>query len=377
MKRLLTNQAAWAIVAFLALVCTSIPTHAVGPTGKIVGTVTDPSGAPVAGAKVTVINEGTNESRAAISDDSGNFTFPILPVGNYTVKVEATGFEGYLQKGIVLQVDQNISVLAHLKVGSNTEVVQVTADTGQNVDLVDATISQVIDEQRVVDLPLNGRDTLQLQYIMPGVSYDNNGVAHGQGQHEGVVVNGNRPGSNYYLLDGVDMTDSYLSVAPVFPAPDALQEFDIQTSNFTAQYGRSSGGLINAVSKAGTNSFHGGVFEFFRNTVLDSHNYFDVAGEQKPALKLNQYGGYVGGPILKGKTFFFGYWQGTRQRKDETVTIGTVLSTAENPTKTTDGSAQFPASTIIDPQTGLPFATDGLIPANRIDPVVLKAWSQR
>ena len=208
MKRFLTRQAAWAIVAFLALVCSTIPTHAVGPTGKIVGTVTDPSGAPVAGAKVTVINEGTNESRAAISDDGGDVTFPILPVGNYTVKVEATGFEGYLQKGIVLQVDQNISVLAHLKVGSNTEVVQVTGDTGQNVDLVDATISEVIDAQRVVDLPLNGRDTLQLQYIMPGVSYDNNGVAHGQGQHEGVVVNGNRPGSNYYLLDGVD-TVSY------------------------------------------------------------------------------------------------------------------------------------------------------------------------
>ena len=373
MKRLLTNQATWAIVAFLALVCTSIPTRAVGPTGKIVGTVSDPSGAPVAGAKVTVINEGTNESRGAVTDESGNFTFPILTVGNYTVKVEATGFEGYLQKGIVLQVDQNISVLAHLKVGSNTEVVQVTGDTGQNVDLVDATISQVIDAQRVVDLPLNGRDTLQLQYIMPGVSYDNNGVAHGQGQHEGVVVNGNRPASNYYLLDGVDMTDSYLSVAPVFPAPDALQEFDIQTSNFTAQYGRSSGGVINAASKAGTNSFHGGVFEFLRNTVLDSHNYFDVAGEQKPALKLNQYGGYVGGPIVKGKTFFFGYWQGTRQRKDETVTIGTVLSTAENPTKSSDGSAQFPANTIVDPQTGLPFATDGLIPANRIDPVVMKA----
>jgi hypothetical protein len=259
-----------------------------------------------------------------------------------------------------------------MKVGSNTEVVQVTGDTGQNVDLVDATISQVIDEQRVVDLPLNGRDTLQLQYIMPGVSYDNNGVAHGQGQHEGVVVNGNRPGSNYYLLDGVDMTDSYLSVAPVFPAPDALQEFDIQTSNFTAQYGRSSGGLINAASKGGTNTFHGGLFEFFRNTVLDSHNFFDVKGEQKPALKLNQYGGYVGGPIQKGKTFFFGYWQGTRQRKDETVTVGTVLTAAENPTMSSDGSAQFPANTIVDPQTGKPFATDGLIPANRIDPTAFK-----
>ena len=179
-----------------------------------------PRGRQSAEQKSQSSNEGTRRSsRRHISDDSGDFTFPILPVGNYTVKVEATGFEGYLQKGIVLEVDQNITVLAHLAVGSNTEVVQVSASEGQNVDLVDATISQVIDEQRVVDLPLNGRDTLQLQYIMPGVSYDNDGVAHGQGQHEGVVVNGNRPGSNYYLFDGVDMTDSYLSVAPVFPAP--------------------------------------------------------------------------------------------------------------------------------------------------------------
>ena len=122
MKRLLTNRAAWAMVAFLAMVCTSVPTHAVGPTGKIVGTVTDPSGAPIAGAKVTIIDEGTNESRTDTSDNNGIVTFPILPVGNYTVKVEAAGFEGYLQKGIVLQVDQNISVLAHLKIGSNTEI---------------------------------------------------------------------------------------------------------------------------------------------------------------------------------------------------------------------------------------------------------------
>jgi hypothetical protein len=370
MKRFLTQKAAWTTVTFLALLCSSIPARAIGPTGKIVGSVLDPSGAPIAGAKVTVINEGTAESRTAITDDSGNFTFPILSVGNYTVKVETAGFEGYQQKGIVLQVDQNITVNAHLKVGSNTEVVSVTGDTGQAIDLVDATLSQVIDEQRVVDLPLNGRDTLQLQYIMPGVSYDNDGVAHGQGQHEGVVVNGNRPASNYYLLDGVDMTDSYLSTAPVFPAPDALQEFDIQTSNFTAQYGRSSGGLINAASKAGTNSFHGGLFEFLRNTVLDSHNRFDVPGQAKPALKLNQYGGYFGGPIRKNKTFFFGYYQGTKQRKDETITINNVLTAAENPNLTTDGSSLFPAGSITDPNPSAPGGpiVNGLIPAGRIDP---------
>ena len=163
----------------------------------------------------------------------------------------------------------------------------------------------MVDQQRIVDLPLNGRDALQLQYIMPGVSYATTMWSHGQGQHEGTVVNGNRPGSNYYLLDGVDMTDSYLSTPPVFSAPDALQEFDIQTSNFTAQYGRSSGGLVNVATRSGANKFHGGAFEFFRNTVLDAHNYFDPPGAAKPSFKLNQFGGYLGGPIQKDKTFFF------------------------------------------------------------------------
>jgi len=370
MKRFLTHPITGIMMGLLILVCGSIQVHAVGPMGKVVGSVVDPTGAPISGANVTIVNEATNETRTGTSDQYGNYIFPILPVGTYTLKVSAPGFQGFQQKGIVLDVDQNVTVNAHMAVGSNTEVVQVSASEGQTVDLVDATISQVVDQRRVVDLPLNGRDTLQLQYIMPGVSYDNDNVAHGQGQHEGVVVNGNRPGSNYYLLDGVDMTDSYLSTAPVFPAPDALQEFDIQTSNFTAQYGRSSGGLVNAVSRAGTNSFHGGLFEFFRNTVLDSHNYFDVPGEAKPAFKLNQFGGYLGGPIQKGKTFFFGYYQGTRQRKDETITINTVLTQAENPNMTPDGSAQFPTGSITDPNPSAPGGpiVNGLIPAGRIDP---------
>ena len=380
MRKVLTHTPPiLALLAVLLVLFHPISLHAGGPTGKIVGTVADPSGAPIAGATVTATNEGTAESRTQITDNEGSYTFPVLPVGNYSIKVEAKGFEGYLQSGIVLQVDQNITVNPQLKVGSNTEVVQVTGDTGQDVNLVDATVSQVIDQQRVVDLPLNGRDTLQLQYIMPGVSYDNDNVSHGQGQHEGVVVNGNRPGSNYYLLDGVDMTDSYLSTAPVFPAPDALQEFDIQTSNFTAQYGRSSGGLINAATRAGTNTFHGGVFEFLRNTVLDTHNYFDVPGEAKPSLKLNQFGGYLGGPILKNRTFFFGYYQGTRQRRDESIVIGQVLTANENPNLTTDGSALFPAGSIfdpltVDPTTGVKTAfPGGLIPASRIDPTAKAA----
>lgn len=361
----------WIVTAAIVFPSAS---YAVGPTGRIVGTVTDPGGSAVPGAKITLTNEDTGAARTDAADANGEFTYPTLPVGSYSIRVESQGFQSYVQRGILLQVDQNVSVKAALTIGQVSQTVEVSA-APQGVNLVDATVSHVVDQQRVVDLPLNGRDPLQLQYIMPGVSYDNNNVSHGQGQHEGVVVNGNRPGSNYYLLDGVDMTDNYLSTAPVFPAPDALQEFDIQTSNFTAQYGRNSGGLVNTVTRAGTNSFHGGVFEFFRNTVLDAHNFFDTPGQRKPSFKLNQYGGFLGGPIQKDKTFFFGYYQGTRQRKDETLTIGQVLSQTQRPdlnggTANISGLKSNSGGAPIDPLTGQPFL-GGVIPANRIDPTAV------
>ena len=326
-----------------------------------------------------VTNQGTNESRTAVTESSGDFTFPVLPVGNYTVKATKDGFQTFEQKNVVLEVDQSVTVPVTLNVGSVQQVVEVTG-TAAELNLTDATISHVVDQQRIVDLPLNGRDTLQLQYIMPGVSYDNDNVAHGQGQHEGVVVNGNRPGSNYYLLDGVDMTDSYLSVAPTFPAPDALQEFDIQTSNFTAQYGRSSGGIVNAATKAGTNEWHGDAFEFLRNDIFNAHNFFDVPGAQKPSFKLNQFGGTLGGPIQKNKTFVFGYYQGARQRKDTTTTTGTVLTDQERPDVNATGNADFSdcasvgVTCPVDPRTislanpkGSPFPNN-VIPADRHRP---------
>ena len=341
------------------------------------GTVTDNTGALLPGVTVVVTNQGTNESRTATTDASGDFSFPVLAVGNYTVKATKDGFQVFEQKNIVLQVDQNVTVPVELQVGSVQQVVEVTGATAE-LNLTDATISHVVDEQRIVDLPLNGRDSLQLQYVMPGVSYDNDNVAHGQGQHEGVVVNGNRPGSNYYLLDGVDMTDSYLSVAPTFPAPDALQEFDIQTSNFTAQYGRSSGGIVNAATKAGTNQWHGSAFEFLRNDKFNAHNFFDVPGAKKPSFKLNQFGGTIGGPIQKNKTSVFGYYQGARQRKDTTTTTRTVLTDQERPDVNANGNADFSDCASVgvpcpvDPRTisttnptGSPFPNN-LIPANRL-----------
>jgi len=365
------------VVLVIAGVLSSPRTSFAAATGRIVGSVTDPGGSAIAGAKVKLTNDNTNEVRTGVSDASGNFTFPSVDVGTYSIRVEGEGFQAYVQHGIILDVDQNVTLRAAMTVGSVSETVEVSS-TPQGVNLVDATVSHVVDQQRVVDLPLNGRDPLQLQYIMPGVTVDNNNVAHGQGQHEGVVVNGNRPGSNYYLLDGVDMTDNYLSTAPVFPAPDALQEFSIQTSNFTAQYGRNSGGLINTVSRSGANAFHGGVFEFFRNTVLDSHNYFDNPGSAKPSFKLNQFGGFLGGPIQKDKMFFFGYYQGTRQRKDETLTIGQVLTQAQRPDLNGGVSnisglnnSLTPGSAPGDPNNhGQPFPGN-IIPASRIDPTGL------
>ncbi len=365
----LTGLSLAVCVGFLAL-----PASAVIPSGTIVGTVNDASGAVVPGARVTVINQGTNQSRMVQASDTGAFNFPLLPVGTYTLKVEKEGFEAFVQKDIILQVDQNVTLPVVLQLGAINQTVNVVG-TPAEVNLLTATVSHVVDEQRIVDLPLNGRDTLQLQFVMPGVSYDNNNVAHGQGQEEGVTVNGNRPGSDYYLLDGIDLTDNYLAVAATFPSPDALQEFDIQTSDFNAQWGRNAGGLVNVVTKTGTNAWHGDLFEFLRNTSLNANNYFaNAAGQARPPFHLNQFGGTIGGPIKKDKTFVFGYFQETRKRKSEATTVPTVLTSQERP-DINNGVANFsdicPGSTCpIDPRTGATFP-NFTIPANRLDPTAV------
>lgn len=370
------RSAGVAIFLFALLIVLGQIAFASGPVGRVVGTVTDQSGAAISDAAVTATNQETGEARTARTGAAGDFVFTVLPVGTYTVKVEKQGFQLYQQKDIVLQVDQSVSVLPTLQPGSVSEMVTVEATVEPTVNLTDATISHVVDQQRVVDLPLNGRDALQLQFTMPGVTFDTDSTAHGQGQHEGVVVAGNRPGSNYYLLDGVDMTDAYLSVAPTFPAPDALREFSIQTSDFNAQYGRSSGGVVNAATNSGTNNWHGDLFEFLRNDKLNAHNYFDPPGSPVGHYRLNQFGGTIGGPIQKDKTFVFGYFQETRQRRSATQSITTVLTKQERPDLNANGDADFSdcgsaqIACPIDPRTGAPFPGN-IIPANRIDPVAL------
>ena len=343
-------------------------------TGTIVGTVTDASGAPIPGVDVTLTQEGTQAIRKATTDQAGGFQFPLLPVGPYTLRAEKAGFQAFVQNGLVLQVDQNLTIPVALSVGAVNQEVTVTGNAA-GVDLVKATLSEVVDARRIVDLPLNGRDPLQLQNLMPGTGPDVNNVSHGQGQHGGLVVNGNRPASNYYLLDGVDDVDSYLAVAPSFPAPDALQEFSVNTSSFSAEYGRNAGALVNAVTKSGTNEWHGDAFEFFRNDKLNANNFFaNRAGVPRPPYKLNQFGGTLGGPIKKDKTFIFGYFQQTERRQSETVTVNQVLTPQERPDLNPLG-ANFndicPGSSCPkDPRTNAPFPNN-TIPLSRIDPVAI------
>ena len=364
-----------ATILLSSLIVVFLPTIMLAaPSGTIVGTVVDSSGAPVADVSITLTQESTQAVRKATTDQSGTFQFPPLPIGPYTLRAEKPGLETFVQKGIILQVDQNITIPVTLTVGAvNQEVTVIGNPTG--VDLVKATISEVVDSRRIVELPLNGRDPLQLQNLMPGAGPDVNNVSHGQGQHGGIVVNGNRPASNYYLIDGVDSVDSYLAVAPAFPAPDALEEFSMNTSSFSAEYGRNSGALVNAVTKSGTNEWHGDAFEFFRNDRLNANNFFaNRAGVKRPPYKLNQFGGTLGGPIRKDKTFIFGYFQQTERRQSETVTVNEVLSAQErpdlNPLGANFGDICPGSSCPRDPRTGLPFPNN-TIPASRIDPVAL------
>jgi hypothetical protein len=302
------------------------------------------------------------------TDASGNYSFELLPIGQYSLKIEKPGFKTFVQNDITLQVDENRSIPVAMQLGDVTQQVIVTG-VPPGVNLVDATVKEVVDQTRMVDLPLNGRSPLDLQLIMPGTAVDPVGVGHGQSQNDGLVVNGNRPASNYYLLDGVNFFNAFQSTAPVFPAPDALTEFTMQLGLMSAAFGRNAGATVNAVTNSGTNAFHGTLFEFLRNTDLNASNFFDNANNTpKSPYHLNQFGGSFGGPIRKDKTFFFVYAQQTSRREYSPNIIPTVLTPQERLGNFND---DCPGSSCpIDPRTGLPFPGN-IIPASRMDPVAV------
>ena len=331
--------------------------------GTILGTVTDDSGAIIRGAVVEARQAATGLTRTEHTNDAGEYSIPQLPVGQYVLTVEQPGFKKTERTGIELRVDDRLRVDIALPVGQLTETVAVL-ETTPLVATDSSTLGNVVDNRKVTELPLNGRNFLQLNLLVPGV---NQGVKGSQNQTQGgaISVNGAREQSNNFLLDGMDNNDLAINQYAVAISTEAIQEFKVQASTYSAEFGRSPGAQVNVATKAGTNDIHGVLYEYLRNDKLDAKNFFDRPG-RIPEYRRNQYGASVGGPIKKNKTFFFGNYEGTRIRQG-------ITKVATEPTaamKTGDFSAL--STPIFDPTlvNGVRVQFPGnIIPANRISPV--------
>jgi hypothetical protein len=290
-------------------------------TASVTGRISDPAKAALTGVKVTLTNEGTNIAYQGATNDTGIYYVSLLPAGNYTIQVEKEGFKSLRRSGITLHLQDALELDFDLAVGAVSETITVQAEeTG--VQLVTSGINAVVDSITVRELPLNGRDWTQLATLQPGVVSDESeqdpivSVQRGlRGYGAQLSISGNRPQQNDYLLDGISVND-YSNSGPGSVTGgslgvDAIQEFSVQTSNYAAEFGRTSGGVVSALSRSGTNQFHGSGYEFLRNSALDARNYFD--GPKIPSFKRNQFGASVGGPIQKGRTFFFADYEGLRQ----------------------------------------------------------------
>lgn len=326
-------------------------------TASIYGSVTDSSGAVVAGAKIEATNTLTNEIRTTVAGNAGSYNLPELPVGPYRLRIERDGFKTEILDGIELALNQNAMVNVQLTIGAVSEQVNVTDDAPQ-LEATTNEMGNVVDQKRVVDLPLNGRNTLSLVSLVPGASALTTTNSQGFSTNAS-SINGQRPEDSNWLLDGGDNTSPLRNYGNNVPNPDAVEEFRVITSNYDAQYGRSVGGVINVITKSGSNEFHGSLFEFLRNRSLNARNFFQAT---TTPLVQNQYGGSFGGPIIKNKTFFFFSPQWYSQRTAAFQNSALVPTAAER-------NGDFSnAPTIKDPLTGQPFPNN-IIPSSRVSPI--------
>ncbi|MFZ0201645.1 MAG: TonB-dependent receptor [Candidatus Sulfotelmatobacter sp.] len=296
-----------------------------GTGGRILGRVADPTGAVLGAVKVKAINEATGVARDAQTSDSGDYVFPDLPVGSYTLNFELAGFKKGVHKSIALDVNQVITLNMTMQLGTAQEVVDVTSEA----PLVDTTSTQlgaVVNNRSVNELPLNARDTYQFLQLQPGVQSQlgsSGSTFYGSGDAGAVSVNGGRGRANNFSVNGGDANDQFANLPTIQPTPDAIDEFRVISNTFDAEYGRNSGAVVNVITKSGTNQWHGDVYEYFRNTVLNGQGYFNTI---KPQENQNQFGGTFGGPIRKDRTFFFVSYEGRRVRQGisgETVLVPT------------------------------------------------------
>ena len=343
----------------LAAVCV----FAQSTTGEIAGTVTDPTGAAVPGVRITFTNENTGEVKVVESGATGDYLATQLQVGTYQASVQSDGFRTVERPGIALSALQSLRVDFVLELGQVTETVTITSQAPQ-VDTRSTQIGMTVDDRRIKDLPLNGRNPLDLVRLVPGVQRVSTTIRPSFGQ-QNMNINGGRHFSVNYLLDGGSMSYFHRGQGLILPPPDAVQEFRVSTTGVTAEHGRGFS-VISAVTRSGTNEFHGSVWHFLRNDALDARNFFS---RTVPKLRFNQFGGTIGGPIARDKSFFQFTYQGQRIREDRLRTA--FPATADERVGNFTG-----ADPITNADTGMPFPGN-IVPASQIDPVakfMLDGW---
>src|ERR1700678_1771287 len=338
-------------------------------TADILGTVTDQTGASVPNARVTLTNLGTNDQRTVQSSGSGDYTFTLLPIGHYSISVKSSGFQESITKDLAVEAGDRARADVHLQVGSASAVVEVTATTPL-LQADSATVSSTVTAKAVQDLPLNGRNFVQLVALVPGANPGaGNSLAGGGPPDErptnaaGLSVNGQDESLNNWVVDGIDDNERVIGTIGVKPNVEGINEITIETNSYAPEAGRTAGGVINIGTKSGTNQFHGSVYEYFRNDIFDGRNFFQNTGP-KPELRQNQYGASIGGPIFRDKTFFYFDYEGFRQVSGTTDTGTTVTQgeynalhslaglTPQSLFSTANGTAQAYAGAI--PATGGP-----------------------
>ena len=335
-----------------ALLASALGLSAVGQqiTASIRGTVVDPAGATVQGASVSAVQLETGLVRNTVTGRSGEYVLLELPVGHYRLQASAKGFQSYIQQGIILEVNETATVPVRLAVGTETQKIEVQADA-QLIQTTVTGLGEIVNERDILELPLNGRNFADLGLLQPGVTPLTPGLREAGGSlrdGQGYAVNGQRPESNNFLIDGANNFNGVDGGFVLRPPIDAIVEFKILTHNANAEFGNALGSTTNIITRSGTNQFHGSAWEFLRNDAFDATNYF--ASSTEP-LKQNQFGGRFGGPIIKDKTFFFGYYEGFRNHQGETFG-STVPSVAER-----NGDFSALCKTV-DPQSGMCEDTD-------------------
>ena len=330
----LNGSAVARIIAVLVLmICGGLSVQGQTIFGRISGTVQDKSGAVVPNATVTVTNTGTNLVRTATTDGSGFYTVTNLPVGTYTVSTEQKGFKQVMRGDNVLGADAHLTVDLTLEPGDVSETVQIATSAGETINTTSGEVERVVNQQQVQDLALNGRNYMQLTTLIPGVPLlTDDQLALMTGLSVSQPVNGTRGNQNLLTVDGGFNLDSGSNSSQINNVGiDFVQEVDIKTANFSAEFGRNSGASINIVTRRGENRFHGSAFEYVRNDKLDANNFFNNAKAiPKPTLRYNDFGGSFGGPIKKDKFFFFGglEWKLIRRTSGATRTLPSSLERA-------------------------------------------------